>query len=468
MIVIKFGGTSVGDAQRVANAIDIVSERRQLNPIVVVSALSGVTNDLVAATEAARSGDARRVDEIIAAVRQRHEDVAIHLVQQKIDFFEAFTRQLDTHIEQIHTILRGITLLGEITMRAKDKVVAIGEKLSSVLFTYSMMMRALPGEHVDSEEVVITDSRFGEASPLMDETRAAAQRVLLPLIERGLIPVMGGFIGRTADGATTTLGRGGSDYSAAIVGAAVGAKEIQIWTDVDGMMTCDPRLIPGARVIDRISYVEAAELAWFGAKVLHPKTIAPAVEQKIPVRVLNTHNVTSPGTLVTAEGETAGDGPRAIALKRGVTVVHMTSNKMLGAHGFLARLFAIFEQMEVSVDLITTSEVSVSVTIDEKHNLEKLIEKLKPVADVEVRDNQCIVAVVGRNVMHDAATGARIFESLRGVPMSMFSLGTSGLNLSIVIDDKNADRAVRSIHQALFEGDVIPARASDKGGRAAR
>src|SRR5204862_904228 len=184
----------------VANAIDIVAERREQQPIVVVSALSGVTNDLVAASEAARACDADRVNQIIAAVRQRHEDVAMRLVQQKFDFFESFIKQLDKQIDQIHTILSGIALLGEITPRAKDKVVAIGEKLSSVLFAYSMMMRALPGEHVDSEEVVITDARFGEAGPLMDDTRAAARKALLPIVERRHIPVMGGFIGRTPDG----------------------------------------------------------------------------------------------------------------------------------------------------------------------------------------------------------------------------------------------------------------------------
>jgi aspartate kinase len=454
VIVIKFGGTSVGDADRVANAIDIVAERRDLHPIVVVSALAGVTNDLVAATEAARSSDIERVNQIVNAIRQRHEDVAMRLVQQKFDFFESFIKQLDKHIEQIHTILRGIALLGEITLRAKDKVVAIGEKLSSVLFAYSMMMRALPGEHVDSEEVVITDDRFGEANPMMDETREAARRVLLPLIERNLIPVMGGFIGRSSHSATTTLGRGGSDYSAAIVGAALGADEIQIWTDVDGMMTCDPRLIPSARVIERISYVEAAELAWFGAKVLHPRTIAPAVAQQIPIRVLNTHNVSSPGTLITEEGDPRQEGPRAVAVKRGITVVHMTSNTMLGAHGFLGRLFSIFEELEISVDLITTSEVSISVTIDEKHNLTRLIERLAPVAETEVLDNRSIVAVVGRNLMRDSAVGARVFEAMRGVPMSMFSLGTSGLNLSIVVDEADADRAVRAIHAVLFEAPV--------------
>src|SRR5947209_2037171 len=270
-----------------------------------------------------------------------------------------------------------------------------------------MMMRALPGELVESESVVVTDDHFCEANPDMNATRDAARRVLLPLIERNLIPVMGGFIGRSRDGATTTLGRGGSDYSAAIIGAAAGADEIQIWTDVDGMMTSDPRLIPTARVIDRISYVEAAELAWFGAKVLHPRTIAPAVAQNIPVRVLNTHNVVSPGTLITQEGDTRETaGPRAVAVKRGITVVHMTSNKMLGAHGFLARLFAIFEELELSVDLITTSEVSVSVTIDE--DKPELVERLKPVADVEIRKSQCIVAIVGRNLMRDSVIGARV------------------------------------------------------------
>ena len=265
---------------------------------------------------------------------------------------------------------------------------------------------------------------------------------------------MGGFIGRSHDGATTTLGRGGSDYSAAIVGAAVGAQEIQIWTDVDGMMTCDPRLIPGARVIERIAYDEAAELAWFGAKVLHPKTIAPAVGLNIPVRVLNTHNVASPGTVITRDGDERGTGPRAVAVKRNIAVVHMTSNKMLGAHGFLARLFKVFEELEISVDLITTSEVSVSVTVDDANNLDALKEALVDVAEVRIDADQSIIAVVGRNLMGESIVGPAIFDALAGVPLTMFSLGRSGLNLSIVVEDRDADRAIKSIHHALFEAPV--------------
>jgi aspartate kinase len=450
MIVIKFGGTSVGDADRVANAIEIVSERKHLDPIVVVSALSGVTNDLVAASEAACAQDPKRVAEIIAAVRQRHEDVALRLVQQKSDFLEAFIRQLDKQIEEIDTILRGIALLGEITLRAKDKVVSIGEKLSSVLFAYTMMMRALPGEHVHSEDVIWTNDQFGGATPLMDATREAAKNVLLPLIERHRIPVMGGFIGRTVSGATTTLGRNGSDYSAAIVGAAVGAQEVQIWTDVDGLLTCDPRLVPDARVIDRLSFDEAAELAWFGAK-LHPRTLEPAVAANIPVRVLNTHNPASQGTLITRANVDRADGPRSIARKKGITLVNVTSNKMLGTHGFLARLFSVFESLAISVDLIATSEVSVSVTVDERHDMEELERRLREMGDVKTEDNQCIVAVVGQNLMSDSRVGARVLEALQGIPVKMVSLGRSGLNLSVVVDDANADRAVKAIHRALFE-----------------
>jgi aspartate kinase len=453
VIVIKFGGTSVGNSDRVAEAIDIVSERRHLDPIVVVSALAGVTNDLVAASEAAREQKPERVAEIVRTVRQRHEDVAMRLVQQKFDFFEAFIKQLDRQIEEIDTILRGIALLGEITPRASDKVISIGEKLSSVLFAYTMMMRALPAEHVHSEDVVITDDRFGGAAPDMDATTAAAKKALLPIVERGHIPVMGGFIGRTPAGATTTLGRNGSDYSAAIVAAAVGAEEVQIWTDVDGLLTCDPRLVPGAHVIDHISFDEAAELAQFGAK-LHPRTLEPAMTANIPVRVLNTHNPSSPGTLITrAIGASAG--PRSIARKRNVTMVHVTSNKMLGAHGFLARLFNVFEDLRISVDLIATSEVSVSVTVDERQDMEELERKLHEIAEtVELIDHQSIVAVVGQNLMADSRVGVRILGALDGIGVKMISLGRSGLNLSIVVDDAEADGAVRAIHNALFESPV--------------
>lgn len=454
MIVIKFGGTSVGDADRVAQAVDIVAERRHLGPIVVVSALAGVTNDLVAASEAACAQKPDVVQQIIKTIRARHHDVALQLVQHKSDFLASFMTKLDKQIEEIDTILRGIALLGEITLRARDKVMSIGEKLSSVLFAYSMMMRKLPGELVSAEDVIWTDDTFGGATPDKERTRDAAAKVLLPLVARRRIPVMGGFIGRTLGGATTTLGRNGSDYSAAIVAAAVGADEVQIWTDVDGLLTCDPRLVPGARVIDLLSFDEAAELAQFGAK-LHPRTLEPAAEANVPVRVLNTHNPASPGTLITRAGAETAAGPRSIARKKHVTMVHVTSNRMLGAHGFLAKFFAVFGELGISVDLIATSEVSVTVTVDEKHDTEELRRRLQPLADVELYDGQCIIAVVGQNVMSDARVGARVLDALGPMPVKMMSLGRSGLNLSIVVDDANADAAVKAVHRALFESAVV-------------
>jgi aspartate kinase len=446
----KFGGTSVGDANRVAEAIEIVAERRHLHPVIVVSALSGVTNQLVAASEAARAQKPDEVAMIISAVKQRHEEVAMHLVQQKFDFYDTFLKKLDKQLKQIDTILQGIALLGEITPRARDKVMSIGEKLSSVLFTYTMMMRSLPADHVESEEVIWTDDVFCGASPLMDRTKVEAGRVLLPLLQRGRIPVMGGFIGRTLEGATTTLGRNGSDYSAAIVGAAMGAEEVQIWTDVDGLLTCDPRLVPGARVIDVLSFDEAAELAQFGAK-LHPRTLEPAVEANIPVRVLNTHNPESPGTLITRSGARGAAGPRSIARKKNVTMVHVSSNKMLGTHGFLAKFFEVFAQLGISVDLIATSEVSVTVTVDDKHDIDELVTRLKTLAEhVEPIDGQTIIAIVGRDLMSNPTVGANALAALVDIPVKMISLGRSGLNLSVVVDDAHADRAIRAIHEQLF------------------
>jgi aspartate kinase len=452
MIVIKFGGTSVGDAQHLRTAIEIVAERREQRPVVVVSALAGITNQLVEATQIAARGEVEKIAEVVEAIRERHHAIAFELVQSKSDYLEAFLKQVEKHTVQISDILRGISLVGEVTPRAKDKIISIGEKLSSVLFSYTMRLKTLPGIPIDSEEVVVTDETFCEAEPQMKETTAAAERILRPELERKHIPVMGGFIGRSRSGATTTLGRGGSDYSAAIIGAALKADEIQIWTDVDGMMTCDPRIVPTAKVINLIAYDEAAELAYFGAKVLHPKTIMPAVDLKIPIRVLNTHNPDSPGTLITPEGDAGSRGAKAIALKRGVSVVHITSNKMLGAHGFLARIFEVFDRHGVSVDLITTSEVSVTCTIDNDEKIDLVTRELASVADVNLVRDQTIIAVVGRGLLTDQQLAARVLSAIPTERVSMLSYGLTRLNLSVVLENVNAEEAVRAVHGAVFEG----------------
>jgi aspartate kinase len=451
MIVIKFGGTSVGETNRLRQAIEIVAERRDRRPVVVVSALASVTNQLVAATDAAAAG---RFDEALALVtriRERHEESGFALIGQKIDFYESFTTQLGRQIEQITSVLRGVSLVGETSPRAKDLVVALGEKLSSVLFSYAMRTKTLTGVHVDSGDVIVTDDRFGQATPLMPETTAAAAHSLVPELERNHIPVMGGFFGRSVSGATTTLGRGGSDYSAALVGAAIGADEIQIWTDVDGMMTCDPRVIPAAKVLDLVTYDEAAELAYFGAKVLHPKTLWPAVDKEIAVRVLNTHNPSSPGTLITRDGKPGAHGPRALAMRSGITIVQMTTTKMLEESGYLARLFDVFARHGVAVDLVTTSEVSVSATVDDAKKVDALVRELSPLATIEVIRDRAVIAIVGRDLTREPEVAAKLFSSLHGIPVSMMTLASTGLNLSIAVDASRADEALRSIHRTLFE-----------------
>lgn len=452
MIVLKFGGTSVGSPESLRKAIEIVESVSDRSPIVVVSALSGVTNRLVDAAEAAAAGDLDKARDAVKDIRKRHEEIAWELVMQKADFLESFASHLDHHVREISTILEGAGLLREVTPRARDKIVAIGEKLSSVLFAYTMMTKKLKGVVVDSERVVVTNEIFGGADPLIQETREAAAANLIPEVERGNVPVMGGYIGRSLSGATTTLGRGGSDFSAAIIGAAVDAEEIQIWTDVDGMMTTDPRVIEQARVIDLISYAEAAELAYFGAKVLHPKTIAPAVEREIPIRVKNTHNPEAPGTLITSTGKGTGAEPRAVAMKRGISVIDVSSPEMLGVSGMLSRIFDVFREKGVSVDVVSTSEVSVSSTFDHPEMIDSLCEELERYGRVVVHRDQVLIGIVGSALLSNPRSGSRIFDALADVPVTLLSLASGGINLCIVVSESDADRALRQIHSAIFEG----------------
>jgi aspartate kinase len=451
VIVMKFGGTSMGDADRLSNAIEIISEHSAQRPVIIVSALPGVTNDLVAASAAARAQNVKRVSEIVHEIRIRHEEIAISVVERKSDFLDSFLHHLKRQIEEIDTVLRGIALLGEMTSRARDKVTSMGARLSSILCAYALMMRALPGEHVSAEDVIWSDDHFGEATPLMNDTREAARRVLLPLLERQRIPVMGGLIARTRAGATTTLGRNGADYTATIVGAAIGATEVQLWTDTDGLMTCDPRLVPGARVIDELSFREAAEFTLFGAK-LNPHTLEPAAEAEIPVRVQSTLNPSSPGTRISASGIHTRTGARFIASVRNVTIVKVTAHWMIDQAHFLERIFAQFEELEISADFVEISEGVITVAVQKMTDPETLLQRLQA-ADAELIEDQCIVSVVGQRLLDDARVRMRLLESLHGVAVKMISLGKSGMSLRLLVSDADADNAVRWIHHALFEGD---------------
>jgi aspartate kinase len=310
--------------------------------------------------------------------------------------------------------------------------------------------RGLPSQLVDSREFIITDDHFTAAAPDMSEARARARARLLPLIESNRVAVAQGFIGATPDGVTTTIGRGGSDFSAAVVGAALGAERIEIWTDVDGLMTADPRIVADARRIRVISFAEAAELSYFGAKVLHPSTVLPAVERDIPVHIFNTHNPGCEGTLIMATPKHSRNPIKSIAFKRNVTVINIASTRMLLAYGFLRRIFEVFDQHQTSVDVVTTSEVSVSVTLDSADQLEKIKSDLDAVGQVTVESGKAIVCVVGDNLKFTPGVAAQLFGAINETNVNMISQGASEINLTFVIDNSEVDRVVRRLHDVFF------------------
>jgi aspartate kinase len=303
--------------------------------------------------------------------------------------------------------------------------------------------------HVDSRSVIVTDRRHTQAAPLFAQTNAKLQAVI-PALAAKQVVVMGGFIGSTEDGVTSTLGRGGSDYTASIVGAGVEAEEIQIWTDVDGMLTADPTILSGGHRVKVCSFAEAAELAYFGAKVLHPATVLPAIEKNIPVRILNSRRAESPGTLITQTPPPSTSPIRSIACKKNITLVNIVSTRMLMAHGFLRRIFEVFDRFETPVDMLATSEVSVSLTIDNTTALEAICAELAAFADVSVQQNQSIVCMVGENIGQSKSVAARAFGALNGVKTRMISQGASQLNLSVVVDSADLTKAVELLHTEFF------------------
>jgi aspartate kinase len=356
--------------------------------------------------------------------------------------------ELSATFDELAALAEALSVLGHSTTRSVDAMASKGELLSSALVVAAFRKRGVPAEFVDPGSVMITTDLFGKAEPLPDRIAEKASQVIRPLLAQGKVPIVGGYVGATEHGVTTTLGRGGSDYSASLFGAALGAEAIEIWTDVDGMLTADPRVVPDAQLIQRIRFDEASELASFGAKVLHPSTIAPAVRLGIPVSILNARRPKGQGTLI------AFDAPRrpvtAIAGKEGVTVVKVRSPRMLLVHGFLARIFDIFDRHRTSVDVVATSEISVSLTIDDASHLDSLIVDLSQLGDVSVERNRGIVALVGAGLGADSDAMARALGALSGMSIHMLSLSASGINLTMLVDADQVPKAMRQLHAAFF------------------
>jgi aspartate kinase len=421
--------------------------------ITVVSATSGTTNSLILSAETAKNGDLESARAILAEIKQRH----IALLNDFFSLDSVITDNADTdvcvnHIQSLMHLLDnyllGIHTLGELTPKSLDAVCSIGERLSSFMLAECAKAIDMDAIWIDSAEIMKTDSTFGAATPNMAEIFERA-RILSHHAKSGKFSIMGGFYGSDANGVITTLGRGGSDYSASIFGLATDADAIEIWTDVSGMFTSDPRFIRDVFSIREISFNEAAELAYFGAKVLHPATIQPAVEKNIPVYVKNTFEPDHPGTRIFSDAK-SDSAVRAIAFKKDITVITVISSRMLLAWGFLAKVFAIFEKNKVSVDLVTTSEVSISMTVDKKVNLESVIKDLSEIATVKVYHDQALISLVGKDLLSSRGVAAQAFESLAAYPIRMISQGSSDINLSVVVENSHAIEAVQSLHDAFF------------------
>jgi aspartate kinase len=447
MIVMKFGGSSVESAAAIERVAGIVREYADRKPFVVVSAMGKTTNKLLACANLAAGG---RLEEAWDGAREleRFHETEAHVMTRLEDQHD-LEAYLKTRFAELRSVLSSIHNDGEVSPMMWDEVSSFGERLSSYVVTLAFRYFGLRAEFLDARQVIVTDSRHMQALPLYNRTYAKLLEKASPLLERGVV-VMGGFIGSTADGVTSTLGRGGSDFSASIVGAGLGAEEIQIWTDVDGMLTCDPRIQPGGHLIKVISFSEAAELAYFGAKVLHPATVLPAVEKNIPVRVLNSRRPHVPGTLIVGDLVHSDNPVKSIACKRGITIVNIQSLRMLMAHGFLRRIFEVFDRYRTPVDMVTTSEVSVSLTIDDDRNLPDIEEDLRQIAGVNVVRNQAIVCLVGEAIRETPGVSVRVFTALKDVNIRMISQGASLLNISIVLDDSEVQKAVAALHGEFF------------------
>jgi aspartate kinase len=447
LIVMKFGGSSLESSLAIQRVAGIVRTRLGRHPFVVVSAMGKTTNALLNIARDAANGKRAQAEESLRVLEEFHAREASLLVGSSGQ--EKLQKILESHFRELRETVIDLASLGFLSPQTADAIASYGERLSSLIVALAFQNQGLPARHLDARTVIVTDRNFTQATPLLPETYARLSETVRAT-DPAQITVMGGFIGATADKTPSTLGRGGSDFSASLVGAGINAEEIEIWTDVDGLLTCDPNLVPEARPVRLISFDEAAELAYFGAKVLHPATIGPAKDKNIPVRILNSRRPEAPGTRIVAHSVPSTSVLKSLACKRGVTVVNIRSNRMLMAHGFLRSIFEIFDQQETPVDMIATSEVSVSLTVDNDAHLPAICSALAPFTEVSIEKNQALLCAVGENIRDTPGVAARIFAALQDVNVRMISQGASRLNLGLVVNEVDLLRAARALHREFF------------------
>ena len=437
MLVMKFGGTSLADRERIDTVVSLIRGRLDRQPVVVCSAHAGVTDLLLDGAHRAAAGTPD-----LTEIRERE-----HALLKSLNLSPKLVAE---DLDRLDQMFRGLALLGELTARSLDQVAAFGERMSVKAIAAVLRRRRIPATAVEADEAgLVTDGRFGRARP-----RAEAYRNL----ERSIrevqgVPVVTGFIGRDAHGNVTTLGRSGSDFTATIVGRALGVEEVEIWTDVSGVLTADPRIVPHARPVEHLTYAEASELAYYGAKVIHPATIQPAVEKGIPVRILNTMDPDAEGTVIAPARRGKRARVTSIASKHGIHLVNIVSGRMLGQSGFMARVFDVFKEHDVVVDLIATSEISVTVSVDNVAGLAEVVETLKAFSKVTVKSDAALVAVIGERMKRASGLAGHVFSAIgaTGVPVLAISYGATKTNLQIVVPEAREYEVVRALHAVLFD-----------------
>ena len=450
MIVMKFGGTSVEDARAIDNAIALVARQQKQHPVVVLSAIAGATDILLKSAELSVAEHLDEATLLLNNLLERHVLIAENLIDSR-SAVQQLIFQLRSRFEELKNLSQSIAILGELTKRSLDTIASMGELMSSLIFSEAMKAKKYPVVWLDARAFMVTDDHYGNATPLFKEIDEKANKVISPILNENNVVVTQGFIGATTKKITTTLGRGGSDYSAAIIGAALNAEEIQIWTDVDGILTADPQITPKAKKLRTISYKEASELAYFGAKVLHPSTIRPAVQKNIPVVVLNSRRPNSTGTRVVANPPQSNVSVKSIANKKGITVVNIQATRFLSANRFMESILEVFDRYHTSVDLVNTSVASASLTISNTEMLNAIVPELEQFSDVVVFRDKAIVSIIGERLHSTVGVADRIFRSLGDIDVMMISQGASELNISLVIDNHNVTEAVQRLHKEFFE-----------------
>ncbi len=451
MIVMKFGGSSVQDPTAIRRVAAIVASRLPEQPLVVVSAMGGVTDKLVQVWETASQREASAALAVLETIRLRHLLAAGEMLNPPQA--AVFTAELEARLAEAAVLVAQIAGQGSATPGQQSQMLTYGEVLSSVLVAAAFAALGVPSAHADARKLIVTDARHPAASPLAPQTRARLLEAIPGLLEQGLVPVLGGFIASSESGEVTTLGRGGSDYSAAIIGAALTADRIEIWTDVSGILTTDPRICPKAQRIEEISFREATELACFGAKVLHPATLLPAVEHDIPVAVLNSHKPSEPGTIIRAS---AGHGPsafRAIAVKRNISVFNVRAPSHVGSLRFLDDLFSLLRWHHLRSEIVAISGASASVAVEGSRELVNLTGELEALGEVDFQPEMAIVCLVGENIRGRVGIASKVFGVLAGagINIRMIAQGSSEISVSFVVDEKDAVKSVQQLHRDLFE-----------------